>query len=445
MAASTVELETAAGAATGVPSAPRLVHIVGGDTLVTVTWAPPSANKTSVAKYVVTANPSGKTCELTSYFPQLRCVLTGLKNGTSYTFTVAALNKKGIGTASRPSSKVKVMGLPMSSSVTEINDPSFDQPGAIVADNSNVWVANYTGGAYGNGSISVIKESTGTVTQINDPSIDQPDGIAENGGVVWVLNSAGGAYGNGSISEIDAATGAVTQLNDPSFTFPVGITFDGGYAWVLNASTSTDSNGNEVGSISEIDLATGAITSLASNSFQSVTAITSNGNYVWVADQFGGPGSGAVSKIDIATGAVTVISKVSVIHNPIDIATNGNEVWVTNEGEGLAVSGTTAYLPLIAMINPDTDAVSAAYGPLPGDARETLWEGTSAWFDPAHEYSSSYVDEENIATGQVLQLDTIDLTNAAGIAADGTDVWIADNSGGTSGNGYVTKIAESLS
>jgi len=118
---------------------------------------------------------------------------------------------------------------------------------------------------------------------------------------------------------------------------------------------------------------------------------------------------------------------------------------VTNEGEGLAVSGTTAYLPLIAMINPDTDAVSAAYGPLPGDARETLWEGTSAWFDPAHEYSSSYVDEENIATGQVLQLDTIDLTNAAGIAADGTDVWIADNSGGTSGNGYVTKIAESLS
>jgi len=115
MAASTVELETAAGAATGVPSAPRLVHIVGGDTLVTVTWAPPSANKTSVAKYVVTANPSGKTCELTSYFPQLRCVLTGLKNGTSYTFTVAALNKKGIGTASRPSSKVKVMGLPMSS------------------------------------------------------------------------------------------------------------------------------------------------------------------------------------------------------------------------------------------------------------------------------------------------------------------------------------------
>jgi DNA-binding beta-propeller fold protein YncE len=430
-------------AAAGVPSRPESVHVVGGDTLAAVSWSPPSVGGAEVAKYVVTAHPSGKTCYLTTPVYELRCVIVGLKNGTSYTFTVAALNKGGLGATSAASAEVKVEGLPTSSSVSEINDPSFNQPAAIVADASDIWVANLAGGTEGNGSVSEIDEATNTVTQINDPSFNEPVAMAENDGVIWVANIRGGASANGSISEIDALSGTVTELNDPSFQGPVGVTFDGGYAWVLNSGTQ-DSNGNEIGSISKVDLSTGTVTSITSNSFQSVDAITSSGNYVWVSDQFGGPtggGSGAVSKIDIATGAVTVISKLNVIHDPNDIATNGSEVWVTNEGEGLAVGGKTAYLPLVAMINATTDAVSPAYGPLPGDARETIWDGAHAWFDPQHEYSSSYVDEVNIATGKVLQLDTADLTNAAGIAAEGSDIWVTDNSGGSTGNGFVTKIA----
>jgi len=76
-----------------VPGAPTGVSGVAGDTSVAVAWLTPSSDGGSaVTGYTVTASGAGsQTCTTAT----LACTVTGLTNGTSYTFTVKATNARG--------------------------------------------------------------------------------------------------------------------------------------------------------------------------------------------------------------------------------------------------------------------------------------------------------------------------------------------------------------
>ena len=98
-AASTASTSASVNAA---PSAPRNVTAVKGNTTATVSWdAPLDSRGSDVTGYTVTAYTSGNvaagTC--TSVAPTETCVVTGLTNGTPYTFKVTATN--GIGTSAQ--------------------------------------------------------------------------------------------------------------------------------------------------------------------------------------------------------------------------------------------------------------------------------------------------------------------------------------------------------
>lgn len=68
-----------------------------------VSWNAPLGNGGSaVTGYTVTASPGGATCSTTG----TSCQVTGLTNGTSYTFTVTATNAIGTSIASAPSSAI---------------------------------------------------------------------------------------------------------------------------------------------------------------------------------------------------------------------------------------------------------------------------------------------------------------------------------------------------
>jgi large repetitive protein len=85
------------------PGAPRTVTAVAGNGTATVDFAAPSSDGGSaVYSYTVTASPGGATA---SGFSS-PITVSGLTNGTAYTFTVTATNTQGTGSASLPSNSV---------------------------------------------------------------------------------------------------------------------------------------------------------------------------------------------------------------------------------------------------------------------------------------------------------------------------------------------------
>ena len=91
------------------PSAPREVSALPGDALAKVAWTVPSSSGSfPISNYQVTASPGGQGC-LTS---TLTCTVSNLVNGTTYTFTVKALNGAGWSAASAPSDPVTPRATP---------------------------------------------------------------------------------------------------------------------------------------------------------------------------------------------------------------------------------------------------------------------------------------------------------------------------------------------
>ena len=87
------------------PSAPLNVTAVAGNASAVVTWTPPtSSGSFPITNYQVVAGPGGRTCMAVA--PATTCEVTGLVNGTTYTFTVRALNGAGWGPFSAPSNAV---------------------------------------------------------------------------------------------------------------------------------------------------------------------------------------------------------------------------------------------------------------------------------------------------------------------------------------------------
>ena len=88
----------------GVPGAPTEVVGVAGERQVKVTWKAPASNGGSpIYQYDVAASPGNGGCRTEG---ALTCTVTGLTNGTAYTFTVTAWNAAGPSPASAPSAPV---------------------------------------------------------------------------------------------------------------------------------------------------------------------------------------------------------------------------------------------------------------------------------------------------------------------------------------------------
>jgi hypothetical protein len=92
------------------PGAPTGVTSTPGNGSALVSWtAPASPGSSPIGGYAVTSSPDGRTCTTTV---ALFCTVSGLTNGTPYTFTVTATNGVGPGPASVASSPVTPATLP---------------------------------------------------------------------------------------------------------------------------------------------------------------------------------------------------------------------------------------------------------------------------------------------------------------------------------------------
>jgi hypothetical protein len=94
------------------PGAPTIGTATAGTAQATVTFTAPSSNGGSdITGYTVISNPAGGI-DSNAGTTSLSHVVTGLTNGTAYTFTVTAKSVAGAGTASAPSTSVTPATLP---------------------------------------------------------------------------------------------------------------------------------------------------------------------------------------------------------------------------------------------------------------------------------------------------------------------------------------------
>ena len=152
----TIVAGTVTCTATTEPGAPTGVTATAGDAQADVSWtAPASDGGSAILYYTVTSSPGS----ISATSSTTTATVTGLTNGTSYTFTVTATNAIGTGPASSPSNAVipfTVPGAPTGVTATEGNAladvswtaPSFDgfssilyytvtsSPGAVSATSS---------------------------------------------------------------------------------------------------------------------------------------------------------------------------------------------------------------------------------------------------------------------------------------------------------------------
>jgi len=124
-------------------AAPTGVTGTSDNTQSTVSWTAGTAGTTATTAYTVTSSPGGFTCTTAS----TSCAVTGLTNGTSYTFTVVATNSAGNSSASIASSGIVPIALPA---------PTIN---SITAGNAQLSVA-FTAGSQTGSAITTYQYST---------------------------------------------------------------------------------------------------------------------------------------------------------------------------------------------------------------------------------------------------------------------------------------------
>ena len=103
----------------GLPSTPRSVVARPGDRSAVVSWVEPETDRGApLTEYVITGYPGGAQTRVSA--ANLEANVTGLDNGTGYTFTVAAETQVGRGSESSVSNAVIPTGNPSAPTILEV-------------------------------------------------------------------------------------------------------------------------------------------------------------------------------------------------------------------------------------------------------------------------------------------------------------------------------------
>jgi len=297
------------GPSATVPDSPTSVSAVAGNTQATVSFtAPVNDGGSAITGYTVTSDPDGITASGSSS----PIIVTGLTNGTSYTFTVVATNSIGNSASSDPSSAVTPSTTPSAPTIT-----------GITGGNRELSVA-FTAGATGDSAITNYKYSTnnGTTFRAFSPADTtsplvittlSTDGttLLTNGTTYQIKILAINANGDGTASTAVSGTPSTTpsaptitsispNTQQLSVAFTAGAT--GGSA-ITNYKYSTD-NGTTFRAFSPADTTSPVV--ITTLSADGTTLLTNGTTYPIIILAVNANGDGAQSNVVDGTPAPAI-------------------------------------------------------------------------------------------------------------------------------------------
>jgi titin len=252
------------------PYTPTNVTGISGNTQVTVSWTAPYNGGLEITSYRITSN----TGEFTDLGNVTTGVVTGLTNGTPYTFTVVATNALGNSSPSSASSPVTPATVP-------------DAPTSVtgVSGNAEVtvsWTAPYNGGSAITNYRITSSPGSFTADVSGNVTIGIVTGLTNGTAYTFTVvatNTAGNSLASFASSPVtpetvpSAPTNVVGVLGNTEVTVSWTASYDGGSAITNYRITSNTGEYTDVGNVT-----TGVVTGLTNGTPYTFTVVATNKN-----------------------------------------------------------------------------------------------------------------------------------------------------------------------
>ena len=324
-----------------VPGAPTKVKAVSAqNAMSSVSWTAPTSNGGSaITGYTVTSSPGSKTCTSST----TSCTVTGLTNGTSYTFTVAASNALGASSPSTPSAAAvpsTTPGAPTSVTATSFQNGkvpvTWSPPTSLGGSAIKTYVVRYSS----NGGTSWTTASTtvrGTVTSYTVTGL--ANGTNYLIGVAATTSAGTGSFGLSALATPSTTPSAPTAVSATMVNYGATV------SWTVPASNG----GTAVTGYVVRAIATGsgvsrgfAFTTAATS--QTVTGLVDGTTYTFTVQAVNNSGPGLVSAPSnsvVPAGPPGAPADVTVSSDWSGTVAGTTISWLTPDIAGSAITGYT--------------------------------------------------------------------------------------------------------